>query len=149
VLTGTNTYIKARACSLIATPERWADLWLRHTGQNADGMYAKGRYKFWNNPGGVPVVDFTRCVVVALIQGPGVNSEGLDVAEVVNDGDTTLLRLAEKWYQSTDTAHPVAVYGFFVMPRSNKALVVEENIQRAIGQSPDWKERGRFAKTGP
>lgn len=146
VLTGTNTHIKARGCSLIATADEWVDLWLRHTGQSTEGMYFDGKYKYWTNPGGVPTVDFTRCVVVALFQGPGLNSEGLDVAAVVTEGEATVLRLAEKWYQSMGNGNNAAVYGFFVMPRTDKVLVIEENDQHTIGRPPIWKERARFRK---
>jgi hypothetical protein len=100
VFTGTNTHIKARGCFRVTATEEWVDLWLRHTGQSAEGMYFEEKYKYWNNPGGVPAVDFTRCVIVALIQGPGFKSEGFEVAAVVTEGETTVLRVAEKWYQS-------------------------------------------------
>ncbi|MGQ0613093.1 MAG: hypothetical protein ACT4PV_05075 [Planctomycetaceae bacterium] len=35
-------------------------------------------------------------------------------------------------------------YGFCVLPRSEKVLVVEEDVQGIIGASPKWKERARF-----
>jgi hypothetical protein len=38
----------------------------------------------------------------------------------------------------------VAVYGFFVFPRSGKAVVLEENVQSYLGQPPVWKEQVRW-----
>jgi len=147
VLTGANSHIKIRDCSLITTAaDEWAALWLRHTGQSTNGMYFDGKYKYSTNPGGVPTIDFSRCVVVALFQGPGFNSNGFDVADVVTEGEVTMLRLAERWYQSYRDGVSVTAYGFFVMPRPDKVLVIQENVQHTIGRPPIWKERARFSK---
>jgi hypothetical protein len=38
------------------------------------------------------------------------------------------------------------VYGFFVLPRSSKTVVLEENVQNYLGQPPEWKERANLPK---
>ena len=36
-------------------------------------------------------------------------------------------------------------YGFFVIARKEKVLVVKENVQNLKRGDPKWKERARFA----
>jgi hypothetical protein len=40
----------------------------------------------------------------------------------------------------------VTVYGFFVLPRSSKTVVLEENVQNYIGGKPVWKERASLSR---
>ncbi len=35
-------------------------------------------------------------------------------------------------------------YGMFVFPKTDKPIVLEENVQGTIGAPPVWKERARF-----
>ncbi len=38
------------------------------------------------------------------------------------------------------------VYGFFVLSRSGKTVVLEENVQNIKGQPPVWKKRAGLPK---
>jgi hypothetical protein len=35
-------------------------------------------------------------------------------------------------------------FAFVVLPRSTKAVIVEEEVQDIIGKAPVWQERARF-----
>jgi hypothetical protein len=87
-------------------------------------------------------------MVIAAFQGSGWNSAGLRAVSVLEEKDRIVLRFVSKGYQ---TAGPggggkqVTVYGFFVLPRSDKTVVVEEE-QRSLDPRvpPVWKERAKF-----
>jgi len=34
--------------------------------------------------------------------------------------------------------------GFFVIPRTDRSIVLEEDVQNLLGKPPVWKERARF-----
>jgi hypothetical protein len=36
-------------------------------------------------------------------------------------------------------------FAFVVLPKANKAVVLEEDVQHQIGKPPVWKERAKFA----
>jgi hypothetical protein len=150
IWTGSNSKVMERGCFRITTREEWTDLWLRHTGQSAPALYRSGQFNHWAVPDGVPQVDFTRCVVVAVFQGPKSDSAGFDIAGVVDQGEATMLRLVERWSQSAASSEPtppvpISVFGLFVLPRSNRPLVVEESVQHHLGKPLIWKEHVRFA----
>jgi len=96
-------------------------------------------------------VNFDKCMVVAIFQGKSWNSNGVTCYSVQDQGDTVLFRFDEDTYQ-TMSAEPggngggvnVTAYGIFVLPRTTKPLIIEENVQNVIGQPPNWKERAKF-----
>ena len=63
-----------------------------------------------------------------------------------------VLRFEDKGYQTMSRVgeghhgNQVTVYGFFVLPRSSKTVVLEENVQNIIGEKPVWKEQIRLPK---
>ena len=82
--------------------------------------------------------------------GQRLNSAGLKAVAVLEEKDRIVLRFENKWYQTRDGAsgggEQATVYGFFVLPRSSKTVVLEENVQNYIGHPPVWKERIRLPK---
>jgi len=118
----------------------WLEAWARHTGQQKKDLE-------WS--GACPKIDFTRCMVVAFFRGKTVNTRGeeLQAAEEV-DGKLRL-RFCSSGYQTMslegeDKGEPAISYGIWVLPRSTKAVVVEENVQNLIGKPPIWKEQAKF-----
>jgi hypothetical protein len=90
-------------------------------------------------------------MVVAVFQGNDVNSAGLKAVAILEEKDRLVLRFQNKSYQTmgygqVDEGERVTVYGFFVLPRSSKTVVLEENVQNIIGQPPVWKERASLSK---
>jgi hypothetical protein len=41
---------------------------------------------------------------------------------------------------------PVTAYGFFVLPKADKTVILEENIQNLLGNPPAWQERIRWPR---
>ncbi len=121
--------------------EAWAKLWCEHIGKPF------GRdYSWFYNPLNVPSIDFAQCMVVAVFQGTKWNSAGVRVVEVL-DADQLTLRFDDFAFQ---TAGPDGggvrnrPFGIFVLPRSDKVIVLEENVQGRINHPPKWQERGKL-----
>lgn len=138
---GAKSAVKERTIQRVTNAEDWTALWLRHAG--ADPATHSAYY----NAAGVPDVDFTRCMVVAILQGERVNSAGVRIESIEEDDERVLVRFDDRSYQTAGPdggAQRCTAYGFFVVPRSTKPLVVEEDVQSMIGKAPSWKERARF-----
>ena len=89
-------------------------------------------------------VDLARCEVVALFRGDSINSCGLRVGSVTEDGDTVVVRFDDISFQTMssggkDGGDRVVPYAFIILPKSEKTIVLEENVQSIIGGPPQWK----------
>ena len=122
-------------------------VWLAHVGVDRD------RHSDYYNKARVPEVDFERCMVLAIFRGQMKNSAGVKIVSITESADSILVRFDDRAYKTANEVHEVTPYGFFVLPRSNKLMVLEENVQNRTRGKPVWKERARFkpvaAKQGP
>lgn len=96
-------------------------------------------------------VDFKTCMVIAIFQGRSANTDGVKLEGVSERNGGLLVRFDEWSYQTmTIQGDPesgiirTTAYGFIVLPRSEKPVVLEENTQGLIGKPPIWTERARF-----
>lgn len=123
---------------LARTEEQFIALWQRHRGEKPTGKY-DAHY----NPIELPVVDFDRCMVLAIFGKKGWNSAGYRVESIFERDGDLIFRYDDKSYQ---TAGPdgggvrVQPYGFFVLPKASHRIVVEKNVQGMIGREPVWRE---------
>ncbi len=145
-LTGTDSHVKERSYRRVASEDEWIKIWQRHKGAKESKDY-----DLFYNPLGLPSIDFEKCMVIAVFQGNGVNSAGLKAVAILEEKDRLALRFQNKSYQTmvygpVDEGDQVTVYGFFVLPRSSKTVVLEENVQNITGQPPVWKERASLSK---
>ena len=139
-LTGTDSHVKERSYHRVTSEDEWIKIWQRHKGEKESKDY-----DLFYNPLGLPYIDFEKCMVIAVFQGSGWNSAGLKAVAILEEKDRIVLRFQNKSYQTAvdgpgDGGEQVTVYGFFVLPRSSKTVVLEENVQNYIGQPPVWKE---------
>jgi hypothetical protein len=145
-LTGTDSRVKEASYYRVTSEEEWVKIWRRHKGAKESKDY-----DLFHNPLGLPNVDFEKCMVIAIFQGSGWNSAGLKAVAVLEEKERIVLRFEDKSYQTFGPApdgggKQVTVYGFFVLPRSSKTVVLEENVENTIGDPPMWKERVRLPK---
>lgn len=138
-ITGANSKIEAREYHRVVNKEQWTALWLRHLGRGD-----QEKYSLYYNREGVPLVDFESCMIIAVFQGRAWNSAGLKAHSLVELDDRIVFRFDDKCYQTGPKGDRVAVFGFFVVPKSTKLFILEENIQRIIARTPKWKEQHRF-----
>ncbi len=141
---GADSRIEKPRYARITTAEEWAKVWHEHKGTAP-------------TPGGhgdlaVPRIDFSACVVIAVFQGKAYNSNGVEVVSAAEDAGRMLVRFDDLSYQTMGPdggGVEVSAYGLFVLPRTAKPVVLEEDVQGLIGQPPKWKERARFDAIRP
>jgi len=143
-LAGADSRVSEPSYHRVTSLKEWTEIWKKHK-----GLKQGEKYDLFYNLAGLPLVDFERYMVIAIFQGSRWNSAGLEAVSVSEQRNRIVFRFNDKSYQ---TAGPdgggkqVTVYGFFVVPRSTKAVVLEEDVQNLIGKSPVWKERIAFPK---
>jgi hypothetical protein len=136
---GPHSAIRKRRCVRITDRESWEALWKEHRGEALE-TNKLGRPV-------IPVIDFDRCMVIAIFRGESWNCNGEYVVSVEDRGRDVLLRFDSHSFQ---TCGPdgggvrVEPYGIFVLPRTAKPIVIEENVQGMIGRPPNWKVQWAF-----
>jgi hypothetical protein len=138
VWSGTDSGRSKPAYDRCRSAAEWAATWEAHTKEGGDA----GRE--------APGVDFESYMVLGLFQGDGVQNRGLDVVEVIDEPDCLRVRYVTAYYQIIGLPDSEAdkrrletrSYALAVLPRSDKAVVLEEGNVRT---KSDWKERGRIS----
>jgi hypothetical protein len=141
-LTGADSHVKERSYYRVTSEGEWIKVWQRHKGAKESKDYV-----LFYNPLDLPYIDFEKCMVIAVFQGSGWNSAGLTAVAILEEKDSIVMRFQQKYYQTGGPGgggKQVTVYGFFVLPRSSKTVVLEENVQNYKGQPPVWKELFRL-----
>ena len=124
---GAHSNITEREYQRILNQDDLDKLWQRHTDKIED----------------MPLVDFNADMVVAIFLGKGMNSAGIGGTRIRETDDALYFYFRSWAYQ---TAGPdgggveVEPFGFFVIPRSNKKLILEQDIRNRITGGPEkWK----------
>jgi len=143
-LSGPDGHVKEAGYVRITTREDWAKQWLRNLGEKPSGKHG---YDEYYNPKRLPRVDFTRCFVLAIYKGECWNCTAIDVKSVDETKDRLRVRFRGRYYQTMGPdggGEEVAPYGFFILPKTTKPIVIEEDVHGTIGGDPVWKERARL-----
>ena len=128
----------------ITNSDAWNALWRRHKGISPDLI---------DHYAAIPVIDFTRCTVVAFFRSETTNRAGEDLQGVDEVDGTLRLRFDSRTYQTssplnsddkTGGAQKATSFGIWVLPRTDKSIVIEENVQGLKNEGPKWKEQFRF-----
>jgi hypothetical protein len=144
-LSGADSKVAKRSYEIVSNQEDWNRLWQRHTGR-------PGKYVFGDE--GQPAVNFDRCVVVAVFQGTQASSLGVFVREIVEQTDRLVLRFDNRWFASgagrrLAPARPSMPFGFFVLPRISKEIVLEEAVYTKKDLPPIFESRGALHVSKP
>lgn len=131
--TGTNSKLKAPARLRIVNEQGWQRVWYQHHNIGV----IRGR-----NPHPVPEIDFSKHMVVGIVERSAKFQHGIQVTRVEvgtsRKARTVSFDYAAKPEAESDGPRPENVFGFFVIPRYQRQLV----IRRQSGG--DWKEVERF-----
>ncbi|MCK5940470.1 MAG: hypothetical protein KAI24_00770 [Planctomycetes bacterium] len=140
---GEHSKVTERRYVRVRDAEAWAKLWCEHVGAEVP----ERDYHWHINAAKVPVVDFAQCEVVAVFGGNAPNNAGYFVEEVL-DGETCTLRFDALTYQTSSDGSERGLrirrsspFGLFVISRTDKQIVLEENVQNLINQPPKWQAR--------
>ena len=65
-------------------------------------------------------------MVIAIFRGQGANNAGLKIDTIYEEKDKLVFRFQEKHYQTVNNIDKVSVYGFFVLPYTEKEIIIEK-----------------------
>jgi hypothetical protein len=142
VITGADSHLAARRYLRITSADDWARVWQEHKGQKVTEQYDR-----FYDPLTLPLIDFHDYMVIGIFQGSGSNNAGLRAVSILEEKSRIVFRFGNKFYQTAGPGgggEKAAVYGFFVVPRSTKPVVLEESAPVLKGQPPEWKQRITF-----
>jgi hypothetical protein len=141
---GADTRIAERQCQRLDNQHDWELFWLKHEGK-------AGRPEDYNQyrRTGAPVIDFDECMVIAVTESPGALNAGITAVSITENDEQITFDYDDMFYQAQEgTSAPGNAYGYFVLPRSAKPVVVRHNVQeggtRYTGGPPVWSEVARF-----
>lgn len=156
VWTGTDSQQTKESFVRCCSATDWQATWAAHLG-----------YKKYTHPPACPDVDFQSYMVIAVFR----KTSDIRVSEVVEEGECVHFRyhpcgnqtvfvpspgsgpvkILEAGRSEVDPNKPYLLsFAFAVLPRCNKVIIVEEDVQDVIGNPPVWKERTTFpALAGP
>jgi hypothetical protein len=154
-ISGADSHVTIQRYHRITSDDVWTRIWQEHMGQSWQERGERvGQRRTEPNdlrePFTCPMIDFDNYMVIGIFQGEGVNCTALKVFSVSEEDNRVLFRYDKNSYQtmghvgSSHGGDKVTVYGFFVLPRSTKRVVLEENVQNYLGQPPVWKQRIAF-----
>lgn len=130
----------------IESPDAWKALWLEHQTGSA-------------KPDPIPEevvtgeVDSTRCMVIAVFEGKEGRWEGFAVYSVTETSGQVLVRVSPLSRQTGVGVPPgqcgdgdqyLSGWGVFVLPRTKKTVVIEEDVREYLPDPPVWKKRAEF-----
>lgn len=134
-LSGADTKIAKTDYLKIDSQNKWEDVWLQHVGcKNVE------KYDYFFNKNGIPVVDFEKYMVIAVFQAPGENCAGIDAYSIIEKEKEIIFDFEAKYYQVVEDTHdPGNAFGFFVLPKSDKKIVIRSVFRTflaRIGKEP-------------
>jgi hypothetical protein len=135
VYSGSNSEVRKPLYSKITSKSDWDKVWAAHLGTSVDDAY---RPAF--------EVDFDKCAVIAILKGDQINVRGVEIANVIDNGNSITVRFREVGYQSADESNhkPDKPFAFVVLPKTNKQIVLEEDTQTYKNEPAIWKELTRL-----
>jgi hypothetical protein len=143
VLSGADSHITAPNCLRITSESQWDSTWLEHKGWDKKQAYEK----FYNRLG-IPIIDFNKCMVIAVFLGETWNTAGMSVIFIQEGIDQIVLGFDLNTYQTMEHGDQVNPYGLFVLPGSNKQVLLQINVQtfasRIRKEPPVWKDYHQF-----
>lgn len=137
VLSGDNSHVSVLTYRRIASETEWKRVWLKHLGLQEDTIYRP-----------TMEVDFSRCIVIAILGGRSVNCCGYKIDSVRDHKDAVVVRFDEVSFQTAGPdggAQHVTPYAFIVIPKTDKPVVLQENKSQNMSRTPAvWEEAARL-----
>ena len=113
----------------------WQSLWSEHQfGKSKEAAGNDVRVEF----------DFSHVIVIAVFQGKGILCCGYKLDSILETKDRLTLRVRALYYQLSPTADSKHLtssgWGVFVIPRSDKQIVLEQDVRLLVNDPPKWKK---------
>jgi hypothetical protein len=140
-MTGRTSEIDEPMYRLAASQAVFDDLWVRHLGERVPRA-AQG----WPM---TPQIDFDRVSAILIFGGDRINCNGYRIMEISEEPDALTIRFERISYQTVamEPEHrgdAVRPWAMLVIPRTERTVFLEENVQAIIGHPPEWRQRAVF-----
>jgi hypothetical protein len=131
VLSGADTKIVRNAYLKIDSQAEWESIWLEHVGYEK-----KEKYDYYFNTANIPEVNFEKYMVITIFQSPGKANAGIKAVSIIEKEKEIIFDFEDKVYQYTaGSIGPGNAYGFFVLPHSDKKIIIREKIETLISRA--------------
>jgi hypothetical protein len=129
--TGDTSLIYQPEYILVGDTFAWRPLWERHAGKGVT----------------CPQVDFSFNMVVGIFLGEVINTGGVLVTSVREDSDAISVDFVRQLIRPRGTQLYTQPYGIIVIPRSQKKIIIRENMQPVLGGGPlRWEIRAELQR---
>jgi hypothetical protein len=143
VWTGTDSKQAKMSFARCCSQKDWETTWHEHQSE------AKAKSQ------SCPQGDFDSYMVVAIFHGKSFQNTGIEIVAVTEEKNCVRVRYRPLWYQVAFVRpatkgevksdewlrSETQSYAFVVLPRSEKAIVLEEDVRNLIADPPVWKKR--------
>lgn len=131
---GKKSHITAGGQFRVTSAKEWEALWTRH---KPDWVEKR------DHAPNVPEIDFENYMVIAIFGGSGSNVDAIVADAISDESDALRFRYRQITYQTGKTGDDVTPFGIFVVPRSQKPILLEERVIPIVGEQ-SIHERGRL-----
>jgi hypothetical protein len=146
-LYGKHSGIKEPKLVRITSEKEWNDLWSAHQTAPSDRRICDlNDLRF----------DFNQVMVIAVFQGDGAFCRGYEFHSITEDQRRIVLRVHPLYFQLMPAVAARGgkllgsqAWGVFVLPQSNKAIVLERDDRAMITSPPKWVRWTTFPPTSP
>ncbi len=122
-MSGLDSRITTSMCLCIRTLDEWRAVWRNHTGTTGEP----------------PVVDLKKAIVIAVFLGQTWNCRGLALKHVIETEDSIEIFVRANSFQSAKGGgNNVYPFGFYVLPKLVKKVLVKKDIEDFISGAPRW-----------
>ena len=130
-LYGSDSKITKRKTLRVTTAKESDVLWNEHCGDSKIGSFNID-------------LDFEKVMVIAIFGGEGFGEYYFTSQSITENKDRITIRVDTHTYQFGLDAKAIRPWGILVLPRSNKKVVLENDMRRLIADPPKWKEWTSF-----
>ncbi len=136
---GHDSKITTQRFELVKSEAAWTSLWAQHSGR-AESFSPPERHS-------APKIDFERFMVIAAFNGSSTNTDALIAESVSADENAVRVRFDRASFQTSGPdggAMNTTAFGFWVVERSDRPVILEQPAPRSKGQNIRWTEVKRL-----
>lgn len=141
VMAGHDSEIDVERYVLASSQQAFDEQWIAHQGDRV-ARAAQG----WPM---TPQIDFESCAAIFIFGGDAFNSNGFRVVDIIEGAGVVKVRFEPISFQTSslegeDPGIRVRPWAMVLIERTDRTIILEEDVQGLIGGEPIWKVRATF-----
>jgi len=136
-LNGEHSKIIQEKLVRVTRADDWEALWNEHKygSENSDKV---------NGGAEMLEVDFRQLMAITVFEGIGVQCRGYTADSTIESDDRITIRIKKLSYSVVGDPIVSEAWGIFVLPKSNKEVIVEVDVRSTNAEPAKWKEWKKF-----